>query len=179
MDPTEGKAEHASPDEPNTAPVKRKYKNFLLKPGLQTVLGIYSILISFLFATSIMIILYLNFSDLIESILVLTDAPDEVRDIMANYWYDSQMYVYLACLVYIVAMIGLTVWYTHRLVGPSIAFRRHILSLIAGKYYAKTNLRRGDAFEEVADALNTLSETLSDQEKERDGKSVQSEGDKS
>lgn len=155
-DPTEGDRE---------APVRRKYKNFLLQPGLQTTLGLYSIILSFLFAGTVIAIIYFNFAELIDSILLLTDAPEEVKDIMSSYWRASQVYIYLAVGVYISAMITITIWYTHRLVGPSIAFRRHILALISEKYYARTNLRKGDAFAEVAEALNSLSEAL--EEKER------------
>ena len=142
---------------------KRKLKNLLLSPQLQTTLGIYSIILSFIFAGSVIGIIYYNFSDLIRSILVLTDAPDEVRDIMRSYWMESQLYVYFACGMYVLLMVTLTVWYTHRLIGPSIAFKRHILSLAEGKYKSRTSLRKGDAFEEVAQALNLLSKTLEEQ----------------
>lgn len=145
--------------------VKRKYRNMLLKPGLQTLLGIYLITLSLLFATSIGFIVYANFSELVDVVLTMTEAQEEVRDIFQSYWEGTQIYLYAVFLVYLLASIGVTIWYTHHLVGPTIAFRRHILALAEGKYNARTNLRKGDAFEEVADALNSLSETLESKKK--------------
>lgn len=144
--------------------LKRSMKNYLLSPGLQTWLAFYSIVISFIFAASVFVILYLNFYELVESILLLTDAQEEVRILIQNYWTTSQFLVYVCLFVYIALMVGVTIWYTHRMVGPTIAFRRHILSLCDGKYVARTNLRKGDAFLEVAEALNQLSEQLAEKQ---------------
>ena len=44
--------------------------------------------------------------------------------------------------------------------GPTVAFRRHIQALRQGDFDSRVRLRRGDAFNEVADELNALSEDL-------------------
>ncbi|MEY4630091.1 MAG: hypothetical protein RIQ81_211, partial [Pseudomonadota bacterium] len=49
---------------------------------------------------------------------------------------------------------------THRMVGPTVAFRQAIRSMIDGQYGRKLTLRPGDAFNEIADDLNTLSTKL-------------------
>jgi hypothetical protein len=48
--------------------------------------------------------------------------------------------------------------FTHKLIGPTIAFRRHIRMIAEGKFQYRTKLRKGDAFQEVASDLNKLSE---------------------
>ena len=158
-----------SPEQPVSEPhapvVRRRYRNLLLKPGLQTMLGVYLVLLSLAFSVSIGVVLYFNFSELVDVVLTMTEAQEEVREIFHSYWAGTQIYIYMIFFTYILAAVGLTVWYTHHLVGPTIAFRRHILALKDGDFVARTHLRKGDAFEEVASALNALSESLEQKNK--------------
>ena len=143
-----------------TGKAKRRLHNFMLQPLLQMKIGLYSIIISLFFAGSLAWIVYYNFAGLVNSVVLLTDAEDEVRDLFMDYWRGTQLWVYLSCLIYIGATVTISVLFTHRLVGPTIAFRRHIRSLGEGRYNARTYLRKGDAFAEVAEELNRLSETM-------------------
>jgi signal transduction histidine kinase len=143
-----------------TGKAKRKAKNFMLQPLLQVKLGIYTILISVVFAAALAAILYFNFSSLINSIVLMTDAEEEVRDIFLSYWKTTQIWIYLTFLGYLVLTIVISVIYTHKLIGPTIAFRRHIRMIAEGRYNARTYLRKGDAFVEVAEELNRLSEVM-------------------
>lgn len=147
---------------------KRRVTNFLLQPFLQVKLGFYAIVLSVLFGASLGAILYHNFAGLVSSIVLLTDAEDEVRELFFDYWRGTQAWIYLCFLIYFLATVAISVLYTHKLVGPTYAFRRHIRSLAEGRYNARTFLRKGDAFLEVADELNHLSEVL---EKSKGGSS--------
>lgn len=149
---------------------KRKAKNFLLQPLLQVKIGLYAIILSILFSIAMFAILWSNFSGLINSIVLMTDAEDEVREIFMQYWKGTQLWLYLTVAIYLIATVGMSVLYTHKLVGPTIAFRRHIRSIAEGRYNARTYLRKGDAFAEVADELNRLSEMM---ERSRGGGSNQ------
>lgn len=139
---------------------KRRVRNFLLQPLLQVKIGLFSILLSVLFAGAVAALLYFNFFPLIDTVLKMTDADEEVRDFFMDEWRAKQLWVYLAFFVYLVAQIAMSVLYTHRLVGPTYAFRRHIRSIAEGRYNARTYLRKGDGFIEVADELNNLSEVM-------------------
>lgn len=143
--------------------LKRKAKNLLLKPGLQTALGLYSILLAIGFGVAIVVIIYVKFADLFESILLLTEAHDEVREIVSEYWKDLQYYIYATFGIYLLGSISLTIWYTHKLIGPTIAFKRHIRALANKDYRTRTHLRKKDAFQDIASALNDLSSTLEQQ----------------
>ena len=144
---------------------KRLMRNFLLQPLLQVKLGLYAILLSAAFAGALATILYRNFSGLVNAIVLLTDAEDEVRDLFLDYWRGTQIWIYLTFGIYLAATVAISVLYTHKLVGPTIAFRRHLRSLGQGQVGVRTFLRRGDAFKEVADELNSLSEVLDRQAK--------------
>jgi hypothetical protein len=151
------------------AKVKRRLRNLLLQPLLQMKLGFYSILFSLVFALTVGAILYHNFGGLLNAIVLLTDAEEEVRELLLDYWYGTQVWIYISFVVYLLATVAVTIIYTHKLVGPTIAFRRHLASLSAGNYRVRTYLRRGDAFKEVADELNRLSEIL-EKNSDKDGK---------
>lgn len=139
---------------------RRKVRNVLLQPMLQSKLGIYCIVLSVVFAVALGLVLYFNFSGLVTAILELTDAPEEMREVITDYWQGVQLWIYLMFGVYLVSTIAVSIWYTHRLVGPTVAFVRHLNRLTDGNYDTRTYLRKGDAFCDVADALNRLSAKL-------------------
>ena len=139
---------------------RRKIRNKINNPLLQMKIGLYCIILSLIFSFSVLTILFLKFRELIGLILDLTDAQDTLGDIISTYWSDTQIWVIFALMTYIISTIIICILYTHRLIGPTIAFRRHIEKLIDGDYDAHTQVRRGDAFNELAEVLNALSKKL-------------------
>jgi len=138
----------------------RKFKNLLLKPLLQVKLGLYSILLSSLFVVTFCSVLMVSFHRLFELILDFTDLRQEVIDVIQSGLYGIAGWLILIVAVYFLASVLLSVVYTHRLIGPTIAFRRHIKALTEGNYDSRIQLRKNDAFVEVAEELNRLAEVL-------------------
>ena len=139
---------------------QRKLSNFLLQPLLQLKLGLYLIALATLFSMLVAYLLQRNFSRVYDMVLELTDAKEEVILILSNYISDA-LFVVAACIsIYLFITIVLSIIYTHKMVGPSYAFRRHIANLEQGKYTSRVTLRKHDAFMEVAADLNRLAETL-------------------
>jgi hypothetical protein len=68
-------------------------------------------------------------------------------------------------LLYIAINMLLAIVFTHKLIGPTVAFRRHIRMIAENKLQYRTILRKGDAFQEVAEDLNKLSDKLERQSK--------------
>jgi hypothetical protein len=64
-------------------------------------------------------------------------------------------------LAYAVLIAFMTLIWCHRMVGPVVAFRRMLASLIAGDLSARVQLRRGFAFHDLADDLNALADQMS------------------
>ena len=83
-----------SPQGPGQKPalIQRSIKNYLLQPGLQTVLGLYAIVLTLVFAVTVGTIFYLSFHDLYEVILGLTDVQQEVIEIIDEYMLNANMY---------------------------------------------------------------------------------------
>lgn len=138
----------------------RSIRNYALQPLLQVKLGLYSILLSFAFALVVAGILYVNLAKFSSIIVQLTGVEEEVKDLLDQYVAPAKIQVLLTLVVYVIVNMIVTILYTHKLIGPTIAFRRHIRMIAEGKLQYRTNLRKGDAFSEVAQDLNNLSEAL-------------------
>ncbi len=140
---------------------KRRIRNMLLQPALQGKLGLYCMLLSGIFAASIYTILVRSFGDISESVAELAGIEaDQVREVIGIHWGLTQFWIYISSAFYIALILLIVIWFTHRMVGPTIAFRRHLVRLQKGDFSVKTHLRKGDAFKEVAEALNKLSDVM-------------------
>ena len=141
-------------------PYKRKLSNYLLQPLLQVKLGLYSIILAMLFVTLMIWMLHANFYRFYDLVLELTDLREEVTIILDS--YINQMIVWTAMIaaLYLVVTVLASIFFTHRLIGPSYAFRRHIQELSKGNFRSRVNLRKADAFSEVAEDLNHLASVL-------------------
>ena len=149
-----------NPQKANMGKNPRSIRNYALQPYLQVKLGLYTIFLSLMFSLAVMLILYSNLGGLTDVVMQLTGVPDEVNELMAEYIAPAKLQIVLVSLFYIVINICVTVLYTHKLVGPTIAFRRHLQMIADGKLQYRTVLRSGDAFTELAEDLNRLSSQL-------------------
>ncbi len=139
---------------------KRKLSNFLLQPLLQIRLGLYAIILSLGFCVSVVGIFYFNFYRFYDLVLELTDLRDEVTEILQSYVQGLTLWLGVILGVYFILTVTVSIFFTHKLVGPTYAFRRHIRELMRGNYTSRVVLRKHDAFQEVADDLNELAATL-------------------
>jgi nitrate/nitrite-specific signal transduction histidine kinase len=143
---------------------KRSFKNWVLQPYLQVKLGIYSIFLAISLSASLAAIIYLQLNQFVIAIIQLTDIEDEVRVLLSEAWDRTRWWMTAILIAFVIANIAISIISTHRLVGPTVAFRRHIQELSRGNYSAKTVLRKHDAFREVGDELNALSDILAEKQ---------------
>ncbi len=139
---------------------KRRLRNYLLDPLLQVKLGLYAIVLALAFCSIMVGAFYSNFYKFYDLVLELTDLREEVTQILNSYLEDMIVWTVLGTLVYFVLMVTMSIFYTHRLVGPTYAFRRHIRELVKGNYKSRVSLRKSDAFSHIAEELNELAATL-------------------
>lgn len=138
----------------------RRIRNFMLQPLIQIKLGLYSIVLSLAFSLVVLGILYINLYRFYDMVLELTDLREEVTRILESYLTETVWWVVICIFVYVIFNIIMSIFYTHRLVGPTYAFRRHVNALIKRNYKTRIVLRKNDAFHEVADDLNRLAESF-------------------
>ena len=151
---------HLIQKESATSPIKRHVRNFLLQPTLQMKLGLYIVTLSIAFFGTVMALAYFRFIRLIDVVLELTDMRDEVMNLMDRQLYGVSWWLGGCVFCYVILNIALSVYFTHKMIGPTVAFRRHIRALGAGDYSSRVYLRQGDAFVEVAMDLNRLAEIM-------------------
>lgn len=146
---------------------QRRLVNYLLQPLVQLRVGLVNVVLSLVFVAGIGTYAYGRFVQFSDVVATLTQADDQVASLVAAYLRSVGGTVLAASVGFVLVNLLASIYVTHRLVGPTVAFRRHIRGLLDGNFDVKTKLRRGDAFGEVAEDLNRLSERLG--EMSRDG----------
>ena len=139
---------------------KRSLKNYLLQPVLQSKLGLYCILASIIFTASVIIYGYSSLFGLYEIIVELTDISDDLSSVIQARIMGFLVFCAILGLIYTLTTLVLSIYYTHRFVGPVVAFRRHVTNLRKGDFSSRVVLRKNDAFAALAEDLNMLASEL-------------------
>lgn len=143
-------------NDPQQEDKRRSARNYLLQPTLQIRLGIISVVVALFFCILLFSLTYFSLSSFYSMVLDLTDLREEVTQILDQYVNSMAWWIMALIFLYLAINVVLSIYYTHRLVGPTVAFRRHVKELISGNYSSRIHLRKNDAFEEVAEVLNEL-----------------------
>lgn len=138
---------------------QRKIKNFLLNPKLQISFGVACSSLAITYTIALMYFLHINFDSAIQ--LYIQNAPLGGNELDAlirirEKWILSRLIA--VAILFVVSMVTLSIFYTHRMVGPVIQMIRHVQELKNGNFNSRVVLRKGDAFQELADELNQLAE---------------------
>ena len=139
---------------------RRRGANFLLNPSLQLRLPLYLLLITAVFGVLQIGHGYLAYERLYYAIIQQAGKASYLLQLLRGQTADFLFVSTLILTAYTMAILGASVAYAHRMVGPTVAFRRHLEALKNGDYSARAQLRKGDAFTEIADDLNALAERL-------------------
>lgn len=141
-------------------PHKRYMKNWILRPWVQFRIGFVSFLTTLVFAAVVGGYAYVKLSGLADVITALTGADDSVRRLVSEYMASVAWTAVAIGIVVSILNFALMIVLTHRMVGPAVAFARLIDALLVGDYGTVIRLRKGDAFNDVADRFNRLSAVL-------------------
>jgi signal transduction histidine kinase len=153
-------------------PNRRKLRNFLLLPLLQVKLGLYSTLVGVVFSGILFLTFYLGFRDFSEIIGFLSEKDSAVLPLFLNYVKQMELWIIFLSVLFLLVNLILSIVYTHRMVGPIVAFKHHIQRLQNGDYSRRIALRNGDAFQDLAHELNLLTEVLVRHQNTEDGSKV-------
>ncbi len=143
---------------------QRRLRNYLLHPLLQIKLGLIQVLMAATFSVVVLLLFRWQFFETLDLVLDLTDLRDDVTRLLTDQMRTAIWYLAGISVLFIITSLSLAVFYTHRLIGPTVAFNRHLEALLRGDTKARTVLRKHDAFQETASRLNALSEYLHQQQ---------------
>jgi hypothetical protein len=138
----------------------RKARNFLLKPALQLKLAVYALMLSLGFILITLLFGKLYFEQTFITLVGNTTQAEYIQAIVTQQVHDFKSMSLLLLVGYTVLMVVLITVYTHRMIGPTLPIMRHIKALKDGFYSHRVTLRRHDCFQELANELNALAETL-------------------
>ncbi len=93
--------------------------------------------------------------------LVISSMPDSHRAMLRDQTRDFAIVSAAILTGYALFVLGACLAYTHGLLGPLVAVRRHVQALKEGQYGSRVELRKSDtAYLEVARDLNDLAQSL-------------------
>jgi hypothetical protein len=138
----------------------RKARGLLLKPALQLKLALYVLLLSLTFVLITVLFGKLYFEQTFVTLVENTTQAEYIQAVITRQIHSFKSLSLLLLAVYTVLMVVLATVYTHRLFGPTLPITRHVKALKDGFYGHRVKLRRYDCFQELADELNALAETL-------------------
>ena len=138
----------------------RKARNFLLKPVLQLKLALYALMLSLTFVLIAVLFGKLYFEQTYITLIENTTQAEYIQAVITQQVHNFKSLFLLLLGVYTVLMVVLVTVYTHRMIGPTFPIMRHIKALKNGLYSHRVKLRRHDCFQELANELNSLAESL-------------------
>jgi len=140
----------------NRMKAPRRAVNFLLLPRLQLGMAGAILAITVTFLGCLAVMFYVGLAPLAQSILLSTDANDELSAIVLEQLWHAAAQCALLIFIYAGFVVTLTLVITHRMIGPTIAFKRHVDCLLNDDYSSRVRLRTSDAFQDLASRLNEL-----------------------
>ena len=139
----------------------------LIAPRVQLTLAAYLILISVAFGVLEVFNSWSAYASLSKS--TLSFAPPGLRQDILD---QTQVYLHtsLALLAgFVFAILGVSIGYLNRLLGPNVALERFLRSLRSGNYSERVKLRSDDALHaELGNQLNQLAAQLEALDRSRD-----------
>jgi methyl-accepting chemotaxis protein len=138
----------------------RKARNMLLKPVLQLKLALYAIVLTLIFLCTTVFFGKMYFEQTYITLVENTTQAEYIQAVVSQQVHQFKSMFLLLLVVYTVMMVVMITVYTHRMIGPTLPIMRHIRALKDGFYSQRVKLRRYDCFQELADELNQLAETL-------------------
>ncbi len=139
---------------------RRKARNLLLKPVLQMKLPVYTLILSFTFGLLGLMLFYVYFEQLYVMMLENTTQGSYLRAAVSLQTSNFIEAASMLLVGYVILIVTVTTIYTHRIIGPTIALKRHIKALKDGLYSHRVHLRKHDELKDMAADLNELAEIL-------------------
>jgi methyl-accepting chemotaxis protein len=138
---------------------KKNYRKKILIDPLQTRFALYSLLIFSIAVAGI----WLEFVGAFKNIRELIVATDPVSPVLiplknASAFLSRMILLKLGLLMGGIWLAAIVI--SHRIVGPLYRLRECLKKVGAGDFSTRMNLRKGDAFQDIAKLFNEMMETL-------------------
>ena len=130
--------------------------NILLLPSLQLGMSAAILAITITFLLCIAVMFYIGLQPMAETLMESTGVDNEMKSLVLDQLWQAAVQCGLLIFLYAGFLVALTLAITHRMIGPTIAFKRHVDNLLKGDFDSRVRLRTSDAFQDLASRLNEL-----------------------
>ena len=158
---------------------QHRFRSLLLQPVIQLRIAAWSAFASAIFGFAIALVFYYSLRSISNAFVDIGHLDDET----INNAYQMFEWIRISALTLLISQvfvsIAVSLVTTHRLVGPTVAMRRQIRAMINGHYGQKITVRDSDAFTDMAEDLNELSEQLSKENRKQPVSALASDDEKS
>ncbi len=111
-------------------------------------------------AVALVLLMLLNVSLIVQARAAAKVAPPSVRHLLAGSDRASSALVLVGSLVFLGGVILIGVLESHRTAGAAYAIRRAVDAIREGQPGIRVRLRRCDHFQDLANSVNRLAETI-------------------
>jgi methyl-accepting chemotaxis protein len=132
-------------------------RHFFIDKQLQTKYILLTIIVLLIYSAVFALLIFLPYI-----LPIHFNAPLAERAEAARILLSLHRSVWPALLVVIPVLGVLSIFITHKIVGPVYRLKQSLRELTAGNLETRVVLRKGDDLQELADHVNQLAETLSD-----------------
>lgn len=139
---------------------KRSITTHMFQPMIQIKIAAYNALAAALFSLAISLLFYKNLDTFATTFIDHTQADDATISAIYHHLEGIRISALLILIGYIGVAIAISLRVTQKMVGSTAGFRKHIRAIANGDLSKKISVKRGDAFQEVAEELNYLTESL-------------------
>jgi hypothetical protein len=142
---------------------KRNLKYVLIEPFKQIKLGIYVMALSVVFVCFASYLIYGALTaqyQQVMDIFQVVDASKQWELTTNDVFKSSALKIILLFSVYILALMGVVLRFTHKIYGPLVSIERYIDRVSAGHYRDRVKTRDHDDLQTLVGKLNVLAEQL-------------------
>jgi len=139
---------------------KRTVAGIMFQPVIQLKIAAYNALAAAMFSLALSMLFYHNLQMFANTFIDHTQADDATISQVYHHIEGVRVWALLILIGYVGVSIGVSLSITQRMVGSTVTFRKHIRSMANGDLSKRISVKRGDAFQDVAEELNYLSDSL-------------------
>lgn len=141
----------------------RSIRSTLIEPFAQLKLGIYVIVVCFIFLCFAGYLFHNSFTEQYKNVLSIFEIadPDMQWQVISNDIYLSNLKkLIFLFVIFVVVLFSVVFRMTHRCYGPLVSIERFAKSISKGKYFERVTIRKGDELTGLVMRLNGMAKEL-------------------
>lgn len=144
----------------------------MFQPVIQLRIAAYNALTAALFSLALSFLFYKNLEMFANTFIENTQADDATISQVYHHIEGVRVWALLVLVGYVCVAIAVSLRVTSQMVGSTAGFRKHVRALANGDLSKRISVKKGDAFQDVADELNFLTDSLAKAREREEGESL-------